>query len=61
MEEIEQPENWEKQKAKMKEKLGLPSKNNPITNEGEQDEMLKGFQVKLGKSREEILKVLGGL
>ncbi len=62
MQESDLPENWEEQKAKLKQKLGLPSTSNPITEASNNDiKMLNDLQVQLGKTREEILKVLNGL
>jgi len=61
MQESELPENWEDQKAKLKQKLGLHTNQNPITDETKKDNMLNDLQAKLGKTREEILKVLDNL
>ncbi|MCX6220884.1 MAG: general stress protein CsbD [Bacteroidia bacterium] len=47
--------NWNQTKGKLKQKFVM------LTEEGKQDEMLGKLQVKLGKTKEEIHKLISEL
>lgn len=50
--------NWEEQKGKLKQKFSTITDNDLIYLEGKKEEMLGKLQVKLGKTKEELQKVL---
>lgn len=51
-------ENWEEQKGLLKKKFSTITDNDSIYLEGKKEEMLGKLQIKLGKSKEELQKVL---
>lgn len=53
--------NWNEQKGKLKQKFALLTENDLLFEEGKKDEMLGRLQVKLGKTREELEKIIGSL
>lgn len=53
--------NWKEIKAKLKQKFSMLTDNDLLLIEGKQDEMLGRLQVKLGKTKEEIHKIISGL
>jgi uncharacterized protein YjbJ (UPF0337 family) len=53
--------NWQEIKDKLKEKFGLLTDNGMLFIEGKQEEMLGRLQTKLGKSKEEIQKIISEL
>jgi uncharacterized protein YjbJ (UPF0337 family) len=50
--------NWEEQKGKLKQKFAALTENDLLFTEGKKEEMLGKLQIKLGKTREEILKII---
>ena len=50
--------NWHDTKEKLKKKFTKITDNDLYFVEGKQDEVVKKLQVKLGKSKEEILKII---
>jgi uncharacterized protein YjbJ (UPF0337 family) len=50
---------WNEQKGKLKQKFATLTDNDLMFVEGKKDEMLGKLQVKLGKSKEELLKIMG--
>ena len=50
---------WNEQKGKLKQKFAELTDNDLMFKEGEKDEMLGKLQIKLGKTKEEILKLIG--
>jgi uncharacterized protein YjbJ (UPF0337 family) len=50
--------NWNETKGKMKQKFAMLTDNDLLLIEGKQDELLGRLQVKLGKTKEEIHKIL---
>jgi uncharacterized protein YjbJ (UPF0337 family) len=53
--------NWNEQKGKLKQKFAILSDNDLMYEEGKRDEMLGRLQKKLGKSKEELNKLIAGL
>lgn len=53
--------NWEEQKNKLKEKFAALTENDFLFVKGKREEMIAKLQIKLGKTREELNKILGAL
>lgn len=53
--------NWNEQKGKLKQKFAILTDNDLMYDEGKRDEMLGKLQITLGKTKEELDKILGGL
>jgi uncharacterized protein YjbJ (UPF0337 family) len=53
--------NWNEQKGRLKQKFANLTDNDLLFLDGKKDEMLGRLQVKLGKSREELHKIIAGL
>jgi len=53
--------NWEQQKGKLKQKFATLTDNDLLFAEGKKEEMLGRLQTKLGKTKEELHKILSGL
>lgn len=53
--------NWNEQKGKLKLKYGVLTNNDFIILEGKKDEMLGRLQIKLGKTKEELHKIIEDL
>lgn len=53
--------SWSEQKDKFKKKFAFLTDNDFLFQEGEQDEMFGRIQIKLGKTKEELQKIISGL
>jgi len=53
--------NWNEQKGKLKKQFAVLTDNDLMYEEGKKDEMLGKLQIKLGKSKEELEKILNSL
>ncbi|PZX92055.1 general stress protein CsbD [Flavobacterium aquariorum] len=53
--------NWDEQKGKLKQKFAALTDNDLLFVEGKKDEMLGKLQVKLGKTKEELHKIIQAL
>ncbi len=53
--------NWKEIKGKLKGKFAMLTDNDLLLAEGKQEEMVGRLQVKLGKTKEEIYKVISEL
>jgi uncharacterized protein YjbJ (UPF0337 family) len=53
--------NWNEQKGKLKQRFANLTDDDLLFAEGKKDEMLGKLQIKLGKSKEEMHKVLSEL
>ena len=53
--------NWNEQKGKLKKKFAVLTDNDLMFEEGKKDEMLGKLQIKLGKSKEELKKIMEAL
>lgn len=52
---------WEEQKGKLVQKFASLTDNDLMFAEGKKDEMLGRLQIKLGKTKEELYKIISGL
>lgn len=53
--------NWDEQKGKLKQKFATLTDNDLLFVEGKKDEMLGKLQIKLGKTKEELHKIIQAL
>ena len=53
--------SWEEQKGKLKQKFASLTDNDLLFAEGKKDEMYGKLQVKLGKSKDELFKIIAAL
>ncbi len=53
--------NWEETKNKLKQRFAILTDNDLFLTDGKQDELLIKLQLKLGKSKEELQKILNEL
>jgi uncharacterized protein YjbJ (UPF0337 family) len=53
--------NWKQQRSKLKQKFTILTDNDLLFEQGKQDEMLEKLQVKLGKTKEELVKLIESL
>ena len=51
--------NWNEQKGKLKQKFAVLTDNDLMYKEGKEDEMWGKVQKKIGKTKEELLKLIG--
>lgn len=51
--------NWEEQKGKLKQKFAALTDNDLFFAIGKKEEMLGRIQIKLGKTKEELFKIIG--
>jgi len=58
MNKIEVKGNWNEQKGKLKQKFAILTDNDLMYEEGKRDEMYGRLQIKLGKSKEELHKLI---
>ncbi len=57
----EVPGKWSTTKAKLKQKFAVLTKNDLFFTEGKKDEMFERLQIKLGKTKEELQKIIAAL
>jgi len=50
--------NWEEQKGKLKQKFAILTDNDVLLLEGKKEEMLGRLEIKLGKTREQLQKII---
>jgi uncharacterized protein YjbJ (UPF0337 family) len=53
--------NWNAQKGKLKQKFAVLTDNDLMFAEGKKEEMLGKLQIKLGKTKEELDKIMADL
>ena len=53
--------DWNQIKGKLKQKFSILTDNDLLLVEGKKDELFGRLQVKLGKTKEEIRKLIAGL
>jgi len=53
--------NWNEQKGKLKQKFASLTDNDLLFEEGKKEEMYGKLQIKLGKSKEELDKIIAAL
>ncbi|HEY5499640.1 MAG TPA: CsbD family protein [Bacteroidales bacterium] len=52
---------WEEQKGKLKQKFAALTDNDLMFSEGKKEEMLGRIQIKLGKTKEELHRIISSL
>jgi len=58
---IELKGNWNEQKGQLKQKFATLTDNDLLFADGKKDEMLGKLQVRLGKTKEELHKIIESL
>jgi uncharacterized protein YjbJ (UPF0337 family) len=53
--------NWNEQKARLKQKFAVLTDNDLMYEESRKEEMLAKLQIKLGKTKDELHKILSAL
>jgi len=53
--------NWNEQKGKLKQKFASLTDNDLLFEEGKKEEMYGKLQIKLGKTKEELHKIISAL
>jgi uncharacterized protein YjbJ (UPF0337 family) len=53
--------NWNEQKIKLKQKFGVITDNDLLFVAGKKDAMIGRLEVKLGKTKEELQKIISAL
>jgi uncharacterized protein YjbJ (UPF0337 family) len=53
--------NWNEQKGKLKRKFGYLTDNDLMFEEGKKEEMLGRLQIKLGKTKDDLVKLIESL
>ena len=53
--------NWEEQKGKLKQRFAMLTDNDLMFTEGTKEEMLGRLQIKLGKTKEDLYKIIAAL
>ena len=53
--------NWNEKKGKLKQKFAMLTDNDLMLLDGKHDEMYGRLQIKLGKTKEEIMKIIAEL
>lgn len=53
--------NWNEQKGKLKQKFAILTDNDLMFTQGKREEMLGRLQIKLGKTKEEMQKIISDL
>ncbi|MDR3653199.1 MAG: CsbD family protein [Paludibacter sp.] len=61
MNKIELKGNWDEQKGKLKQKFAALTDNDFIFTEGKKDEMFGRIEIKLGKTKDELYKIISSL
>lgn len=53
--------NWNEQKGRLKKAFAVLTDNDLMFEEGKRDEMIGKLQIKLGKTKEEIHKIMSSI
>lgn len=53
--------NWEEHKGKLKQKFAVLTEGDFLFANGRKEEIIAALQLKLGKTREELNKIIGAL
>ncbi|PWA07310.1 CsbD family protein [Flavobacterium psychrotolerans] len=61
MNTIELSGNWELQKGRLKQKFAALTDNDLLFVKGKKEEMIAKLQIKLGKTKEELHKIIAAL
>jgi len=60
MNTAEEKRGWEKQKSELIEKFAILTDNDLIFEEGGKEEMFKKLRTRLGKTKEEMKRIIAG-
>jgi uncharacterized protein YjbJ (UPF0337 family) len=60
METIDLNGNWEEQKGRLKQKFTALTENDLLFEDGKKEEIIEKLQMQLGKTKEELYKIIGG-
>jgi uncharacterized protein YjbJ (UPF0337 family) len=60
MNSTEMKGNWNEQKAKLKKQFAVLTDNDLMFEEGKKEEMMAKLQIKLGQTKEQLHKIIGG-
>lgn len=61
MNKIKAKGSWLKTKGRLKQKLAALTNNDMALLEGKKDEVIGRLQIKLGKTKEELIRIIEGL
>ena len=61
MNTTEQKGNWERQKERLKQKFDSLTDDDLFFEAGEEEEMMKKLEQKLGKTKKEIQQIIAGM
>ena len=61
MSTTESPGGWNEQKGRLKQKFALLTDSDLLFESGKKEEMLARLQIKLGKTREDLKKIIAAL
>ena len=61
METVDLFGNWEEQKSRLKKKFAVLTDNDLLFVKGKKSEMIEKLQLKLGKNKEELSKIIEAL
>ena len=61
MEAVDLFGNWEEQKSRLKKKFAVLTDNDLLFVKGKKSEMIEKLQLKLGKNKEELSKIIEAL
>lgn len=53
--------NWKERKGKLKQKFRFLTENDFMFEDGKKEEMLGKLQIKLGKTKDELIKIIAAL
>ncbi|OFY51526.1 MAG: general stress protein CsbD [Bacteroidetes bacterium GWF2_41_31] len=53
--------NWKEQKGRLKQKFAILTDDDLLLGKGKMDEMIGRLQIKLGKTKEEMQKIIAAL
>ena len=53
--------SWEELKGKLKKKFAILTNNDMMFDEGRKEEMMGRLQIKLGKTKDEMIKIMANL
>jgi uncharacterized protein YjbJ (UPF0337 family) len=59
MNKLEAKGSWNEQKGKLKQKFAVLTDNDLMFEEGKKEEMMGKLQITLGKTKEELEKIIG--
>jgi len=61
MKTTEEKASWKEQKVELKQKFAVLTNNEQIFEEGGKEEIFEKLQLKLGKTEDELRKIIAGL